>query len=125
MTCLRHQIYPTHQIEIGRSLMINRHAGPETLEYSKDLLTRNYNDTKRRVERDGDKVFCKMGPLEIITKEFGDIFPDRTIMDWKATISGRAFYVKRLGHVPKPYKLHPNKTCVPKRKRGKWMLRGG
>ena len=112
--------YPTKTLPFG-SFLGSYDNDISVIEEMKRLLKEQFELTKKELECEGDKVFCKIHDFEFIVKEKSGnpLAPKYTIISWKCNATGRAFYMNRLSRYVKTYKRHPNKKCVPKGKRGK------
>jgi hypothetical protein len=122
--------YPTKTKQWGSYIWLDR-CDDASIEEAKNLLHQQFEMTRESIERNGEKVFFKFhDDFQWITKvpvssdplNMGYLDPlcQRGTVGWKCTGTGRAFYIDRLGWVGRQYQRHPNKKCVPKRKRGKY-----
>ena len=113
--------YPTKTTEFGN--YIQYYDKLDRIEELKGLLYQQYQETKKEVERHREKVFCKFSDFKWIERShdsFGDPLLCVHSIGWKCKATGRAFYIDRLQKYGKIYERHPNRKCVPKRKRGKF-----
>lgn len=100
------------------------------MEQKKQALEQHYYSLKKKYEHNTGKSWCKFSPFEITTEEkwqtncYGEEVLYRAIyIRW--VVTGRAFFLKRTFSPRRIIKhFHSHKNCVPKKKRGKPILRG-
>lgn len=118
---------PKKETSFGKFLNINPRVNEETINEIRSTLLLNYRESviaiQAKVAAMGKHSWIDIEEPEFVCKEGyldNPCVPLYTY-GWKAKAIGRAFTVNRL-KANKVLKLHPFKSNVPKRKRGKAIL---
>ncbi len=98
-----------------------------SLVYARDVLQRRYDHSRITYEHDRGDHWCKYHEPEWIERipDPSDPLCFRGTLGIKWKVTGRAYYLKRHFRAPKEdVRRHPNKRHVPRKKRGRPILRG-
>lgn len=127
--------YPTKTSQFGDYVQIYQNIDDENdplIMEAKNILMESFENFKKEIECDGDKVFCHYNDdLEWIVryksyyhKGYDPLYQYSTV-GWKCTFTGRAFYMRRFPKPKKKYVLNPNKKHIRKNKRGRPVIKKG